>query len=90
MVRQGLLTQKIRDIVTDSVKVTDDNVMEMAKSQGKEITAIDELSPDEREYYSNLALAVKKFSTYREFLDYVKSGETIKINQDYLYSRKGS
>jgi peptidyl-prolyl cis-trans isomerase D len=89
MVRQGLLTQKMRDIVTDSVKVTDDNVMEIAKSQGKEITAIDELSPDDREYYSRLALAVKKFSTYREFLDSLKSGETIKINQDYLYTKKG-
>jgi peptidyl-prolyl cis-trans isomerase D len=90
MVKQGLLTQKLKDVVTDSVKITDDNIIEMAKSQGKEITATDELSPDEREYYANLALAVKKFSAYREFLDEVKSGETIKINQDYLYSRKGS
>jgi peptidyl-prolyl cis-trans isomerase D len=89
MVRQSLLTQKLREIVTDSVKVTDDNIIEMAESQGKEITAISELTPDEREYYSNLALAVKKFSTYREFLDGLKSNVTIKINQDYLHAKKG-
>ncbi len=90
MVRQSLQTQKLREIVTDSVKVTDDNVIETAKSQGKEITAISELSPDEREYYTNLALAVKKFSTYREFLDSLKSEVTIKINQDYLHTKEGS
>jgi peptidyl-prolyl cis-trans isomerase D len=89
-VRQSLLTQKLREIVTDSVKVTDDNVIEMAESQGKEIAAISELTPDEREYFSRLALAVKKFSTYREFLDGLKSEETIKINQDYLQTKKSS
>jgi len=89
MVRQSLQTEKIRDVVTDSVKITDDNLLDMAKSQGKEITSIDELSPDEREYFSRLSLAVKKFTAYREFLDALKSDETIKINQDYLYTRKG-
>jgi len=88
LVRQGLLTQKIRDIVTDSVKITDDSVMEVAKAQGRDVETIDELSPDERDYFSRLALAVKKFSTYREFLDALKSEQTIKINQDYLYTKK--
>jgi len=88
MVKQGLLIQKLKDIVTDSVKVTDDDIIDMAKSQGKEITSIDDLSPDDREYLLNLALAVKKFTAYREFLDALKAGETIKINEDYLYKKK--
>lgn len=88
MVKQGLLTQKLRDVVTDSVKVTDDNIIEMVKSQGREIASTDELNPDEREYYASLALAVKKFSAYREFLDELKAAETIKINQDYLFTKK--
>jgi peptidyl-prolyl cis-trans isomerase D len=90
IVRQSLLTQRLREIVTDSVKVTDDNVMDMAQSQGKVITSLDELNPDEREYYTKLALAVKRFTTYREFLDALKSEQEIKINQDYLYTKKNS
>jgi peptidyl-prolyl cis-trans isomerase D len=88
MIRQGLLTQKLREVVTDAVKVTEDDIMDAAKSQGKEITSIDELSPDEREYYANIALAVKRFSTYRDFLNALKSEQDIKINQDYLYTKK--
>jgi peptidyl-prolyl cis-trans isomerase D len=90
MVKQGLLTQKLRDVVTDSVKVTDDDIIETVKSQGREITSTSEMTPDERDYYSNLALAVKKFTAYRDFLDALKSEETIKINQDYLYTKKGN
>jgi peptidyl-prolyl cis-trans isomerase D len=88
MIRDGLQTQKLREVVTDSVKATDDDVMDAAKSQGKEITSLAELNPDEREYYTNIALVVKRFSTYKEFLDALKSAQEIKINQDYLYSRK--
>lgn len=89
MVKQGLLTQKLRDIVTDSVKVTDDDVLYILKSQGMETAVLSEMTPDEREYYTNLALAVKKFTAYRDFLDELKADETIKINQDYLYTKKG-
>ena len=53
-------------------------------------TKLAELSPDEREYYASIALAVKRFSAYREFLDALKSEQEIKINQDYLYSEKNS
>ncbi len=88
MIRDGLQTQKLREVVTDSVKATDDDIMDAAKSQGKEITSLAELTPDEREYYANIALVVKRFSTYKEFLDALKSEQEIKINQDYLYSRK--
>jgi peptidyl-prolyl cis-trans isomerase D len=88
LIRQGLLTQKLQGIVGDSVKITDDDIMEVAVSQGRDVATIDDLSPDEREYFARLALAVKKFSTYREFLDSLKSEETIKINQDYLYTKK--
>ena len=89
-VRQSLLTQKLTEVVTDSVKVSDQDIQDMAESQGKEITSLAELSPDEREYYASIALAVKRFSAYREFLDALKSEQEIKINQDYLYSEKNS
>ena len=88
VVRQGLLTQKLREIVTDSIIVTDDDIMDAANSQGKTLTSLKELTPDEREYYTNLALAVKRFTAYREFLDALKSREEIKINQDYLSSSR--
>jgi peptidyl-prolyl cis-trans isomerase D len=88
MVKQGLLVQKLKDVVADAVKVTDDDIIETAKSQGKEIASTNELTPDDREYYANLALAVKKFTSYRDFLDELKSGETITINQDYLHKKQ--
>jgi peptidyl-prolyl cis-trans isomerase D len=90
MVRQSLLTQRLREIVTDSVKVNDDDVMDMAQSQGKVITSLADLNPDEREYYTKLALAVKRFSIYKDFLDALKSEQEIKINQDYLFTKKNS
>jgi peptidyl-prolyl cis-trans isomerase D len=83
-VRENLLVRKLKEIVTDSVKVSDDEIIEMAQSQGMTVTSLDDLTPDDRDYYARIALAVKRFTAYRTFLDSLKAAEEIDINQDYL------
>jgi peptidyl-prolyl cis-trans isomerase D len=87
-VRQSLLVQKLKDVVTDSVKVSDDEILETANSQGRTVTRLDELSPDEKEYFGRLALAIKRFAVYREFLGTLKDQEKVDINREYLYTKE--
>ncbi len=87
-IRQALLVQKLKDVVTDSVKVSDDEIIETANSQGRTVTRFDELNPDDKEYFGRLALAIKRFSIYREFLNSLKAQEKVDINQEYLYTKE--
>ena len=87
-VREDLLVQKLKDIVFDSVKVSDDEIVEVAQSQGLIATTVDEMGPDERDYIGSLALAVKRFSVYRKFLDSLKAQEEIDINETYLLTEE--
>lgn len=84
LVRDELTIEKVRNVVRDSVKVSDREVLSMIEFQGLEIENLDELTPDDREYYTRMALAVKKFEAYGKFLNRLYSQADIDINTSYL------
>ena len=84
LVREDLTIEKMRNLVRDSVKVSDREVLSVAQSQGLSVESLDELTPDDREYYTRMALAIKKFEAYGKFLNRLYSKADIDINTSYL------
>lgn len=84
LVRDELTIEKMRNVVRDSVKVSDREVLSMIEFQGLEIESLDELTPEDMEFYTRTALAVKKFEAYGKFLNRLYSQADIDINTSYL------
>ena len=84
LVRDELTIEKMRNVVRDSVKVSDREVLSVIEFQGLEIESLDELTPDDMEFYTRTALAVKKFEAYGKFLNRLYSQADIDINTSYL------
>jgi peptidyl-prolyl cis-trans isomerase D len=84
LVRDELTIEKMRNVVRDSVKVSDREVLSIIEFQGLEIESLDELTPDDMEFYTRTALAVKKFEAYGKFLNRLYSQADIDINTSYL------
>jgi peptidyl-prolyl cis-trans isomerase D len=84
LVREDLTIEKMRNVIRDSVKVSDREVLSVVQSQGLSIESLDELTPDDREYYTRTALAIKKFQAYGKFLNRLYSKADIDINTSYL------
>ncbi len=84
LVRDELIIEKMRNIIRDSVKVSDREVLSVIEFQGLDVGNLDDLTPDDREYYTRTALAIKKFEAYGKFLNRLYSQADIDINTSYL------
>jgi len=83
-IREGLTLSRLQDYVKDSAKVTDDELLAAAQAEGIAIVSLDELTPDDLEYYRANLLAVKKYEEYDRFMQKLRNDATIVKNIDIL------
>jgi len=84
MIREDLITQKLKDLVYDSVKITDEEAVLLLAPLGVDMTVFDEADPDTKEFLLSQALGIKKFQTYDQYLDDLAAKSEIIINEQYL------
>jgi len=84
MIREDLMSQKLKDVVYDSIKITDEEAVLLLAPLGIDTTTFDEADPDTREFLMSQALGIKKFQAYDQYLDDLLAKSEVIINEDYL------
>jgi peptidyl-prolyl cis-trans isomerase D len=84
MIREDLISQKLKDVVYDSVKITDEEAILLLAPLGVDTTTFEEADPDTREFLLSQALGIKKYQAYDKYLDDLMAKSEIIINERYL------
>ncbi|MBN1881182.1 MAG: SurA N-terminal domain-containing protein [Deltaproteobacteria bacterium] len=84
MIREDLMSQKLKDVVYDSVKITNEEAVLLLGPLGVDMTIFDEADPDTREFLLSQALGIKKYQAYDTYLDDLIAKSEIIINEEYL------
>ena len=84
MIREDLISRKLKDVVYDSVKITDEEAVLLLEPLGVNYTTFEEADPDTREFLLSQALGIKKYRAYDEYLDDLMAKSEIIINEEYL------
>lgn len=84
MIREDLMSQKLKDVVYDSVKITDEEAVSLLAPLGVNAEIFDDADPDTKEFLLSQALGIKKYHEYDQYLDDLMVKSEVIINEDYL------
>lgn len=84
MIREDLMSQKLKDVVYDSVKITDEEAVSLLAPLGVNAEIFDDADPNTREFLLSQALGIKKYQEYDQYLDDLMAKSEVIINEDYL------
>lgn len=82
IVREEILLTKFRSLIKDSVCISDEEILMYVIAMVKDITSLDELTPDERENYYKLTLSIKRIDFYNQFILNLYKNTDIEINSE--------
>jgi peptidyl-prolyl cis-trans isomerase D len=84
MVREDLMSQRLKDVVYDSIRITDEEAVLLLEPLGIDMMTFDEADPDTREFFLSQALGIKKYQAYNQYLDDLMARSEVIINEQYL------